>query len=165
MKRWLIATLAVLLGLAVLTSCADRHYVEFDALGESFRAENAEMFLNPACDHYLRYRELEAGSEIDGSFYHIVYCHWGHCGYETHEEPHVIELSQISSATGMSFKENGYFYHRVLAYCVFCDATLEWWVLCEDQEDPCSIVMGENCLADADWRELLCDTPYEILGD
>ena len=150
MKRRILWLISITVCLGLFVSCQnDRFYLDLSAFGEAFREENAEMFYHEKCDHFLRYRKIYDNPGINGNQYHIVYCHWGHCSFEEHVEPHTIDLSSMSLYTGISVKENGYIYHRVLTECQLCGAQIIWFVLCHRQDKSCGL-RDEGCLNDMD---------------
>ena len=59
MKKRIMSAAILLCLFLTLVSCGKGDvYLELAAFGESFRAENREMFPNDACEHYVRYRDV-----------------------------------------------------------------------------------------------------------
>lgn len=165
-----IVTAAVLLCFCLISvSCGDaRVYLNPAAFGESFRAENREMFFNDSCEHDIRCRDAASVSQdVDASVYHYAYCVWGSCDYEAHYEVHTVNISTIRISYTSQAKENGYYYHEVCFDCERCKESVLLYVLCRTQKktETCDPETGVGCLDGIDWREFLCDTPYVISGD
>ncbi|MBS6447614.1 MAG: hypothetical protein KH382_08525 [Clostridiales bacterium] len=169
MKKRIMSAAILLCLFLTLVSCGKGDvYLELAAFGESFRAENREMFPNDACEHYVRYRDASSVSQdVDASVYHYAYCIWGSCDYEAHYEVHTVKLSTIRVDYASQAKENGYYYHEVCFSCKQCGENIRLYVLCKTQlrEETCDPRTGVGCLDDVDWREFLCDTPYAISDD
>lgn len=166
-KRVFLIFLCLVLA-ALLGSCrrADG-LLDLSAFDDSFRAANPSLFYRENCDHDLRYRNMpDPLAEDDVSVYHQVSCYYGNCDFETHLEPHAIAYARIKVQGGNPMaKENGCFYHRLVLQCELCRIYPYFYVyvLCPNQDENCR---GEDgCLDGADWREILCDTPYVILQD
>ncbi len=152
-------------------------------LDENIRNEHPTMFYDENHEHELRYEYIpdsETISDYGISVYHRVYCRHENCEFEPYLEPHVIEKTVRFDIASMKYvegffpnnnpyvKENGLFYHSVDLNCAYCNGgsnkgghAMKIWVLCQIQEAKCD----GACLEHADWEEIVCNTPFEILSD
>jgi len=162
--------LSILLCLCAVLFCscgkADE-VLDLSAFDENFREEHSALFYNESCEHDLRYRNMpDPLLDDDVTVYHEVSCYYGNCDFETHLEPHTVSYSKIQVQNGNpKLKENGCLYHRLVVQCEFCHVYPYFYiyVLCPKQDAACK--GGKECLAGADWEEVLCDTPYVISYD
>ncbi len=139
---------------------------DFDAsvFDESFRSEYAALFQAEECEHHLQYEDAARHSQdIDADIYHYTSCKWNCESLEDRYEPHTIDIGRIAIANSHTLKENGCAYHHVRLSCEKCGKIFTIYALCKTQDENCK--NGEECLSGLDWREVLCDTPYEILSD
>ncbi len=163
MKRRLFAFGCLLLMLLQMTSCGKKELIDVSMIDEAFIAENTEMFYAPEHEHVLRYEKIEPLMEKSTTLYHSVKCYYGNCDYEEHQEGHtLIVTGDITEKPEM--RENGYFYHRALVQCQYCELKpwLTLYVYCQSQTRDCK---GDVCRFSLDWREVVCDMPYEIYYD
>ena len=145
-------------------SCQKAPTFDTSVFGEEFRAEHAELFPNDTCEHDERYRPASAiAQEMNDSVYHYTDCLHGNCDYEGHFEAHTIDVSNLHVSTLPQARENGYLYHPMSFRCPKCWKIFKIHVYCPRQDPEC--VNSDKCLENADWREILCDTPYVIYGD
>ena len=152
----------------LLCSCGKADEVlDLSAFHENFRTEHGALFDNASCEHDLRYRNMpDPLSDDDVTVYQEVSCYYGNCDFETHLEPHTVSYSNIQVQNGNpKLKENGCLYHRLVVQCEYCRVYPYFYiyVLCPNQDTACK--GGKECLAGADWEEILCDTPYVISYD
>ncbi|MBQ8497022.1 MAG: hypothetical protein IJ489_06150 [Clostridia bacterium] len=161
---------SVLLCLGLLTSfCSCRQtdtLIDLSAFDDAFRTEHSMLFANDTCEHALRYQNMpDALAEDNTTIYHRVSCYYGNCDLEAHLEPHTIDSDRCTVVGNPMVKENGCLYHQVVTHCEFCEIYPYFYiyVLCPKQDADCG--RKDNCLDGADWREILCDTPYAISED
>ena len=143
----------------LFTSCQKTSSLDTGIFDEAFQEEHAALFYNDTCEHDERYRPASAISqEMNDSVYHYT-----DCDYKGHFEAHTIEISELHVSTPPHARENGYLYHPMNFRCPKCWKSFKVHVYCPRQDPEC--VSSDKCLENADWREILCDTPYVIYGD
>lgn len=165
MKKKKLSAFVGLMLLAVLCSCGkNTAYLDPENYGEDFHKRNEVLFFNESCEHSLVYVSAAGLSDtVDTNCYHAVKCNRGNCGYEAQLAPHVLDVTDLEAREKPQYMENGYLYHCVKTYCKLCGSRVILYVYCPAQDKDCTANGEKNqCLADCDWRELLCDTPYGI---
>lgn len=160
----------ILLCLGLLISfCSCRQtdtLIDLSAFDDAFRTEHSLLFYNDACEHDLRYQNMpDVLAEDNTTIYHEVSCYYGNCDFEAHLEPHTIDPAKCTVVGKPMVKENGCLYHQVVAHCELCEIYPYFYiyVLCPKQDADCE--RKDGCLDGADWKEILCDTPYVIFED
>ncbi len=169
--------------LFMLSSC-EKSMVDPSVFDETVRKANPMMFYDENHEHDIRYQYIahhDLDAENGKSVYHYVYCTNENCDFEPYTEPHTIKKSMHSSGNGSWIegflggmnlkKENGYFYHRIVMSCAYCDAGIdqrayiELWTLCNKQISVCNGDEYTN-MSFPEWREYLHQyTPYELEPD
>lgn len=163
-KKWIFILCVMSLLSLCATSCQKAPTFDTSVFCEEFRAEHAELFPNDTCEHDERYRPASAiAQEMNDSVYHYTDCLHGNCDYEGHFEAHTIDVSNLHVSTLPQARENGYLYHPMSFRCPKCWKIFKIHVYCPRQDPECG--SSDKCLENADWREILCDTPYVIYGD
>lgn len=167
MKK-LLCFLMILTVIFSFCSCGgNRESFDKTLFDESFREKNDTLFLREDCEHWISYVPASSIFEaLDDSIYHAVVCKRGSCDFETHYEPHTINISGAHLGNDKPhYAENGYFYHDLYVSCALCRKSIKLNIYCESQDKNCSEdTPGNKCFEERDWREILCGTPYEISG-
>ena len=132
---------------------------------EEFRENNERLFLNEACMHDFEYYSASSlPDELDSNLYHMKYCNASGCDFEPVTEPHTLEVSEWTVSERATYRENGYFYHRMAISCKECKNLVEFYVYCPLQNPNCTKNgVGNTCLRGFDWKSLLADTPYILV--
>ena len=170
MKKRLLLLLICLLFTVSCTACGQEGYLDPANYDETFRENNRALFYHPSCDHALVYSAITDSEDPTlPNLYHVAKCKWGNCDYREALEPHSFKAEYLSVNNAPQYKENGYLYHSMLETCTGCRERIRIYVLCKRQDPDCckpgTALAGDDCHKDSDWREILCDTPYEILYD